>query len=158
MPRISVNPSVALDEFVSQMMREKGAITDNEQQNTELANQLKSQLDEVIDRAIIDALPEDKLPVLDDLLNRDASDTEIENFFVNAGADFEQAVQTAMEKFRAEYLDGAASSTMTNTNNNGAAATRPAGSPMQGTSSEVPGASDVEGVAEQTTVTAEEEM
>lgn len=163
MPKINVNPTVALDAYASQMLQEKGALTDDEQQNAAKLNQLRTQLDEVIDRAVIDALPEEKLPELEELLNRDASDAEIDKFFVNSGADFEGATKAALERFRLDYLNGKSdetqvNSTMTNTINSGVVAATPAGNPMQGASSEVPGASNVEGVAEQTTVVSEEEI
>lgn len=160
MPKIKVNPSLALDAYIAEMLQEKGLAQGNEQQRAELASLMRDQLDDLIDRTIIDALPEEKYPELEALLDRDAADEEIERFFDNAGVDFEKAVQVALEQYRANFLNdnanaGGLNSTMTTTISNDAAAVTPTGNPMQGTNSEVPGASDVEGIAEQTTVTEE---
>lgn len=106
MPKIIFNPGVALDAYIFRMLREKGAITDDDRQNGRLQQEMQVRINDVIDKAMMDALPEDQLPKLGELLDRDASDAEIEEFFANSGADFEGTVQNAIEQFKADYLAG----------------------------------------------------
>lgn len=106
MPKIKVNPDLALEAYAAEMLQAKGVTRDDEQRWSALIEELCGQLNEVMDRAIIEAVPEEKYAELDALLDRDASDEEIERFFDNAGVDFEQAAQAALEQYRTDYLNG----------------------------------------------------
>ncbi len=151
MPENNFNVDQAFAEFIDQMMLERNLLTGDQQQNQQLRAELSAQLDQAIQRSVLEALPDEKLAELSQMLDRgDISDDEIEKFFDDAGVDYTQAVARAIEDFRANYIN--TGMTTTNTNDNTQMA--PAGSPVQGTTSEVPGASDVEGV-EITTMTEE---
>lgn len=158
MPNINSEQEQVLEAFVRQMVADKGLLEEDQKQNGKIQQELMAQLDEVMDRSLIDALPEEKLAELDQMLDAGATDDEITNFFDTAGVDFEAAMRGAMEEFRKQYLEENTSTNndeVSNISNN--AVKTPAGMPVQGTTSEVPGESDVEGVAQETTVVAEEE-
>ncbi len=157
MPNINSEQEQVMEAFVHQMVADKGLLEEDQKQNGKIQQELRVQLDEVMDRSLIDALPEEKLVELDKMLDAGATDDEIENFFDTAGVDFEAAMRGAMEEFRRQYLEGNNSTNNDEVSNINNTVETPAGMPVQGAKSEVPGESDVEGVAQETTVIAEEE-
>lgn len=157
MPNINSEQEQVMEAFVHQMVADKGLLEEDQKQNGKIQQELRTQLDEVMDRSLIDALPEEKLVELDKMLDAGATDDEIENFFDTAGVDFEAAMRGAMEEFRRQYLEGNNSTNNDEVSNINNTIETPAGMPVQGAKSEVPGESDVEGVAQETTVIAEEE-
>ncbi len=146
MPKINFEEDQLLEHFVHQMIVDKGLVEEDRKQNGKIQHGLMEALDEAIEKAMIAALPDAKLRELNELLDRDASDEEIGALFDGAGVNFEIIAGRTMVAFREAYL-GKKDSTMTNTVNNNAATQAPAGQPVQGTTSEVRGESDVEGVA-----------
>lgn len=157
MPNINSEQEQVMEAFVHQMVADKGLLEEDQKQNGKIQQELRTQLDEVMDRSLIDALPEEKLAELDKMLDAGATDDEIENFFDTAGVDFEAAMRGTMEEFRRQYLEGNNSTNNDEVSNINNTVETPAGMPVQGAKSEVPGESDVEGVAQETTVIAEEE-
>lgn len=193
MPENKINAEGVISSFLDQIIAAKGEnLSKNERLS--LRQELFGELDDKINAAVIAALPDDKMLELNRELDGNASEQEIEEFFLNAGVDFNKvALQTALQ-FRKDQLrdvprtkvpvaetvtvtatvapESAASATeaamaeaktsaaevtatpaelshdMTqNTVQNNAAAAAPAGAPLQGTTSEVPGMSNVEGIA-----------
>lgn len=154
MPNINSEQEQVLEAYVRQMVADKGLLEEDKKQNGKIQQELRAQLNEVMDRSLIDALPEDKLVELDKMLDAGATDDEITNFFDTTGVDFEAAMKAAMEKFRNQYLGESSTNNDKATNNT---VRTPSGMPVQGTKSEVPGESDVEGVAQKSTIVTEEE-
>lgn len=147
MPKINFDEEQVFANFVRQMVVDKGLLEEDRKQNGKIQHELAEALDAAIEKTMIAALPDAKLEELSQLLDAGADDEEIEALFAGAGVNFELVAGRTMAAFRKAYL-GEEDSTMTNTVNNSAAAQAPAGEPTQGTTSEVPGASDVEGVAQ----------
>lgn len=88
-----------VSEFVTKMMAEKGA-TDEV-----LREQLEMKLQEQIEQAMIRALSDEMLVELDGMLEREASDEEIEMFFDESGVDFAEVVEQTMLAFREAFLN-----------------------------------------------------
>lgn len=91
-----------INAFVNKMMADKG--TDD----VALKEQLEMKLEEQIEQAMIRALPDEKLVELEGMLDREASDDEIEAFFDGAGVNFEEVAQQTMAAFRAAFLGNGA--------------------------------------------------
>lgn len=139
MPKINFNEDQVLESFVHQMVVDKGLAEEDRNQNGKIQHELMEQLNEAIEKAMIAALPDAQLIELNRLLEAGASDEEVMKVFETAGVDFELAAGKAMAEFRQKYV-GEGKTTM--------AEQSPAGRPLQGESSEVPGKSDVEGIAQ----------
>ncbi len=137
------NEAGTYDEFVMQMIRDKGLAEADQQQGGRIRESLILQVDEEVQKSIIDALSEEQAQALENLLDADAADEEIAKFFAGTGIDFAKAASEAMQRFRENYFGNNTNMTVNNTNNSAVAA----GQPVQGVVSEVPGASDVEGRA-----------
>lgn len=157
MPENNANIDQAFGDFIDQMMEEKRLLM-GKQIPQPTREELNARLDDAIQRSVLEALPSDKLAELSQMLDREISDDELERFFDAAGVNYEQAVALAIDSFRQEYLreglnTNTNNSTTTDTNTSASnLADQPAmGEPAQGTTSAVPGASDVEGVAMTTT-------
>lgn len=88
--------------FVDKMMADKGV------NDAGLKEQLETKLEEQIEQAMIRALPDEKLTELEGMLDREASDEEIEAFFEGAGVDFQGAVEQTMAAFREAFLNSGA--------------------------------------------------
>lgn len=70
----------------------------------QLESDLHSQLMDQIDRAVIEALPEEKVDGLNELLDREASEEEIQQYIVASGVDVQRVTTEAMLRFRDLYL------------------------------------------------------
>lgn len=177
MPENKLNDEKVLQMFVDRLIADKGGDTLDAKQKETLQGELMSELDERMQQAMIRALPDAKLMELEKMLDADASDEEIESFFANAskdaGVDFDPEIRKVFEAFRTDYFkDKIKVSVKTSvlapvaSTSAGATATTPsvttaqapavapgampmpgAGQPTQGTTSAVPGQSNVEGVA-----------
>lgn len=99
MPENKPTKAKIINVFVDKMMSDKGVNDET------LKEQLKAKLDEQIEQAMIRALPDEKLVELEAMLDRDASDDEIEKFFDESGVDFQVAVEDTMAAFRAAFLN-----------------------------------------------------
>lgn len=147
MPKINFSEEQVLENFVRQMVTDKGLLEEDRNQNGKIQHELLGALDAAIEKAMIAALPDAKLMELNQLLDAGADDAQIETVFAGAGVNYEVVAGRTMAAFREAYLSKG-DSTMADTANNSAAVQMPDGRPVQGATSEVPGSSDVEGVAQ----------
>ncbi len=179
MPENKLNDEKVLQMFVDRLIADKGGDTLDAKQKETLQGELMAELDERMQQAMIRALPDAKLMELEKMLDADASDEEIESFFMSAGVDFDPEIRKVFEAFRTDYfkdkiqvsvktsvLAPAASASAGATAALWATSAAPsvataqapavapvamptpgAGQPTQGTTSAVPGQSNVEGVA-----------
>ena len=184
MPENKLNDEKVLQMFVDRLIADKGGDTLDAKQKETLQGELMAELDERIQQAMIRALPDAKLMELEKMLDADASDEEIESFFANAskdaGVDFDPEIRKVFEAFRTDYFKdkikvsvktsalapaASASAGATSATPSVATAQAPAvapvamptpvaGQPTQGTTSAVPGQSNVEGVANMGAVSA----
>jgi hypothetical protein len=94
-----------LDRFVRDMLTDKNlpGLDDDEVRN-QLVADLKERLLDQVDRAIVDALPDDKVTEFNVLLDKpDVTDEELRDFVAKAGVDVEKVTVNAMVRFRDLY-------------------------------------------------------
>lgn len=103
MPENKINPDMVLSRFLDEIVAVKGAGL-SKIERLSLRQDLRTEMDEKVDAAIIAALPEAKLLELNKLVESEASEDEIENFFVTAGVDFEKVALSAMLQFRKDQM------------------------------------------------------
>lgn len=70
----------------------------------QLESDLGSQLMDQIDRAVIEALPEEKIDGLNELLDREAPEEEIQQYVAASGVDVQRITTETMLRFRDLYL------------------------------------------------------
>lgn len=155
MPENKLDDEKVLRMFVDKLIADKGGDTLDAKQKETLQGELFEELDSRVQKAMIRALPDEKLVELDKLLDADASDEEIGAIFGNSGVDFGPAVRKVMSDFRNDYFTGkievSVKTEAAPAEEPGAETSqvevKPVAQPTQGTISAVPGKSDVEGVA-----------
>lgn len=103
MPENKINPDMVLSRFLDEIVAVKGAGL-SKVERLSLRQDLRTQMDEKVDAAIIAALPEDKLLELNNLVEREASEDEIEDFFAKVGVDFEKVALSAVLQFRKDQI------------------------------------------------------
>lgn len=94
------------DAFIKEMLNAKQwstAVDDEVKQQLEA--DLKNRLMDQIDRAVIEAMPEDKVNGLNELLDRDASEDEVRQFIQQSGVDTQHVTLETMLRFRDLYLE-----------------------------------------------------
>ncbi|MBQ6510667.1 hypothetical protein IJI94_01740 [Candidatus Saccharibacteria bacterium] len=99
-----------LEEFVMQMISDKGAELDDDAREEE-KDRLLDELSAKLDEAMINALPDDKAEKLDQLLNEkgnDAAESEIHALIYGSTNEINAAVEATMNEFRDNYLKGEA--------------------------------------------------
>jgi len=97
-----------LDKFIYDIIDAKhlSGITDEAKQG--LAEEMRDRLMDVINRALIDALPDDKVDEFSALLdNESVSDDQVHTFIAQSGIDTERVTAKAMLAFRDLYLQTA---------------------------------------------------
>lgn len=97
------NQEQMLLSFISKMMADKG-LKLSAVQEQQLKARLYDKLNEQIQQSLVRALPNDKLVLLDKLLDDDLPSEVIEKFFEESGVDMQAAVARAMEDFRQAFL------------------------------------------------------
>ncbi len=156
MPEQNLSEEQTYEVFIQKILNEKGLQNKNQQEISKVREALRKQLDEVIQRAIVESLTDEQLDRLDQLLEAEAPDSEIETFFDQANIDYAAVANKALQRFRADFLADVDSIEMTD-NANTMNQTVSMGQPVQGTVSETPGISDVEGRANIVNMAQEEE-
>lgn len=94
------------DAFIKEMLNAKQwstAVDDEVKQQLEA--DLKNRLMDQIDRAVIEAMPEDKVNGLNELLDREASEDEVRHFIQQSGVDTQRVTLETMLRFRDLYLE-----------------------------------------------------
>lgn len=94
-----------LDQFLSEVLEAKKLSGLNDDVRAQLLSDLKQQLLDQINRALINALPEDSLDSFNELLdNPNTADEEIQQFIMNSGVDIRRVTTETMLLFRGLYL------------------------------------------------------
>ncbi|MDB5184127.1 MAG: hypothetical protein JWO07_808 [Candidatus Saccharibacteria bacterium] len=97
--------SEELDRFIRDMLAQKDLPGVNDDVREQLVTDLKERLLDQVDRAIVDAIPEDKIDDFNALLDQsDVSDETIQNYVVQSGVDVQQVTINTMLRFRDLYL------------------------------------------------------
>ena len=94
-----------LDTFVNGILDDKQLPGVDGEVREQLATDLKQRLLDQINRAVIDALPEDKLSELDAMMDRpDLSEQDVQSFIASSGIDVKRITVETMLRFRDLYL------------------------------------------------------
>ena len=95
-----------LDRFVAEILEAKQLSGVNDDVRAQLLSDLKQQLLDQINNALINALPEDSLDHFNALLdNSDTTDEEVQQFIMNSGVDVGRVTTETMLLFRGLYLE-----------------------------------------------------
>lgn len=96
----------AIRDFIDGIIAAKNASGLNEQVLGYLREDLSERLLDQIDRALLEALPEEKATELDVLLdNENITPEEVQRFIVDAGVDVPKITALTMVRFRDLYLE-----------------------------------------------------
>ena len=94
----------ALSKFINDIIDAKNFKTLDSDVRQQLEQDLKNRLFDQIDRAVLGALPENKIDGFNDLLDRNASQQEIQQYIANSGVDTKKITLETMLRFRSLYL------------------------------------------------------
>ena len=94
----------ALSKFISDIIDAKGYKTLDSDVRRQLEQDLKNRLIDQINRAVLEALPENKIDGFNDLLDRNASQQEVQQYIANSGVDTKKITLETMLRFRSLYL------------------------------------------------------
>ncbi len=93
-----------LDKFIRDILNQKQLSGVSPEVEKQLVADLKERLIDQINRAIIDAMPEDKMDEFNQMLDSDVDDAQIQQFVANSGVDTRQVTIETMLRFRSLYL------------------------------------------------------
>lgn len=97
-----------VEAFIDQLIDEKGYTTLDEAARNELKHDMIQRLMDQIDRAAINALPEDKAAELSEKLDDpNFTNEEAGKFMQESGVDLQQVALTTMLQFRSLYIGNA---------------------------------------------------
>lgn len=94
----------ALSKFINDIIDAKNFKTLDSDVRQQLEQDLKNRLLDQIDRVVLGALPENKIDGFNDLLDRNASQQEIQQYIANSGVDTKKITLETMLRFRSLYL------------------------------------------------------
>lgn len=94
----------AISKFISDIIDAKGYKTLDSDVRRQLEQDLKNRLLDQIDRAVLGALPENKIDGFNDLLDRGASQQEVQQYIATSGVDTKKITLETMLRFRSLYL------------------------------------------------------
>lgn len=94
----------AISKFISDIIDAKGYKTLDSDVRQQLEQDLKNRLLDQIDRAVLEALPENKIDGFNDLLDRGASQQEVQQYIATSGVDTKKITLETMLRFRSLYL------------------------------------------------------
>lgn len=94
----------ALSKFINDIIDAKNFKTLDSDVRRQLEQDLKNRLLDQIDRAVLGALPENKIDGFNDLLDRNASQQEVQQYIANSGVDTKKITLETMLRFRSLYL------------------------------------------------------
>lgn len=94
----------ALSKFINDIIDAKGYKTLDGDVRRQLEQDLKNRLLDQIDRAVLRALPENKIDGFNDLLDRNASQQEVQQYIANSGVYTKKITLETMLRFRSLYL------------------------------------------------------
>ncbi len=94
----------AISKFISDIIDAKGYKTLDSDVRRQLEQDLKNRLLDQIDRAVLEALPENKIDGFNNLLDRGASQQEVQQYIATSGVDTKKITLETMLRFRSLYL------------------------------------------------------
>ena len=94
-----------IDDFIESLLKDKGIDNVEPEIREELKADMKARLLDQIDRAAVQALPEDKATELAGLIDQpDFTNAKMTEFMQNSGVNLTEVALDTMLKFRSYYL------------------------------------------------------
>lgn len=93
-----------IDTFIRDMLKAKQLSGVDDDVRDQLVQDMREKLLSLVDRAVIDALPNDKVDILNELLDRNATEEEVQTLIRDSGVDVRQITIDTMLKFRSLYI------------------------------------------------------
>lgn len=93
-----------IDKFIKDLLDAKNLSGVDDEVRQQLEQDLKTRLLDQIDRAIIEALPEEKLSGFNALLDNNSTTQDVQKYIVECGVDMQKVTLETMLRFRALYL------------------------------------------------------
>lgn len=93
-----------IDKFIKDLLDAKNLNGVDDEVRQQLEQDLKTRLLDQIDRAIIEALPEDKLSGFNELLDNNSTAQDVQKYIIKCGVDTQKVTLETMLRFRALYL------------------------------------------------------
>lgn len=93
-----------IDKFIKDLLYAKDLNGVDDEVHQQLEQDLKTRLLDQIDRAIIEALPEDKLSGFNALLDNNSTAQDVQKYIIECGVDTQKVTLETMLRFRALYL------------------------------------------------------
>ena len=94
----------SLDQFVEQLLEEKGLTNVDPSVLAEMREDLFARVSERINAELLAALPEGKIDALNELLDGNQSNEQVRAFFMENIANFQDVLNAAVANFRTAYL------------------------------------------------------
>ncbi|HEU4715425.1 MAG TPA: DUF5663 domain-containing protein [Candidatus Saccharimonadales bacterium] len=94
-----------LDQFINEMLDAKKLSGVTEDVRAQLVSDLKQRLLDQINKALIDALPDEKMDEFERLLDDESlTDEQVQQFIVNSGVDVKKVTTVTMLRFYDLYV------------------------------------------------------
>ena len=90
--------------FINQLLDQKGLGSLDSEVREQLVSDLEKRLVDQINRALVEALPEDKLAEFTKLADSNSSDEQLQTFLSENGVDSQQVTTDVMLQFKQAYL------------------------------------------------------
>ncbi len=103
MPKIKLTEVKVLNAFIRQLMADKGLDLGPEETNRAV-EELRGQIEQQIDRALISRLSDEQAMTLEQLLDNGASEDEIHEFWQGTGVPAEEVTLDVMKAFREGFM------------------------------------------------------
>lgn len=98
-------PGDELDQFITEMLSAKQLPGVTDEVHQQLVADLKQRLLDQINRALVDALPDEKMNEFEALLdNQEVSDEQVQQFIANSGVDVKRVTTETMLRFYDLYV------------------------------------------------------
>lgn len=96
--------STAIDDFINELLVAKkfDGLGDGVREQVRL--DLLSRLSDQIDRAVIDAMSDSQIDTFTEMIDRGASQQELQAYIVQSGVDIERVTLETMLRFRSLYI------------------------------------------------------
>lgn len=96
--------SPSLDKFVDELLAAQGIEGVDAEIREQLIEDLTTRLDDRLEAAMVAELPEDKLPELEQLLDRKNNEMDLQKFFADNIPDLPALLARELAAFRQDYL------------------------------------------------------
>lgn len=103
-PGKNIAPEKLLEEFVDGLIKEKNSPYVTDQNREEVKKTLLDDISDAVNRKLIAELSDQQVDELNVLLEKKASDDEVNIFFKSKIANIDQVIAQALTDFRAGYL------------------------------------------------------